>query len=446
VDAWKVVFYKNVTKDHLVRMFLDFEEQLNNSLPELDKALKQYYDMLAEMASAFSDVKTSGNRLWERYLTERLLADENYFSLLAEKMGLNDMAPGVVQMAREDLNQIQELASWRWEDVRRLFLERFGTAAETLPSWEDFGSREDFGLSRAGDIYEALDSGKPWGDCLEELAAYYRRQGAGLLGKYRAFRWVSRRSGNGRLEGVRNPDKVCFEDLYEYQEEQARVIQNTRQFVMGFPANNVLLYGDRGTGKSSTVKALIHQFGSAGLRLVEMQKQDLRDFPALIEMLSNRALKFIVYLDDLAFVGQEDQYRELKAVLEGSLSDMPANVLIYATSNRRHLVQERFQDKDVTGVLAESEDVRFMDTLQEKLSLADRFGMTVTFIAPDQKRYLAIVRQLAESRGIRLSGEELCRRALNWEIRQNVRSPRTAKQFIDALEGELALREAPDLR
>jgi predicted AAA+ superfamily ATPase len=264
----------------------------------------------------------------------------------------------------------------------------------------------------------------------------------GAFGQYRAFRWVSRRHGNGRLEGVGNLDTVCFKELYEYREEQARVIRNTRQFVMGFPANNVLLYGDRGTGKSSTVKALVHQFGSAGLRLIEMQKQDIRDFPALIEELSHRALKFIIYLDDLAFVGQEDQYRELKAVLEGGLSNMPANVRIYATSNRRHLVQERFQDKDITGVLAESEDVRFMDTLQEKLSLADRFGMTVTFIAPDQKRYLAIVRQLAESRGIQLPEEELARRALNWEIRQNVRSPRTARQFIDALEGELALERA----
>jgi predicted AAA+ superfamily ATPase len=138
-------------------------------------------------------------------------------------------------------------------------------------------------------------------------------------------------------------------------------------------------------------------------------------------------------------VGQEDEYRELKAILEGSLFHLPPNVLIYATSNRRHLVQERFHDKEITGVLADSDDIRFMDTLQEKLSLADRFGLTVTFIAPDQKRYLAIVRHLAQKRGISMAPEEISRQALEWALRQNIRSPRTARQFIDGLEGRLAL-------
>jgi predicted AAA+ superfamily ATPase len=255
------------------------------------------------------------------------------------------------------------------------------------------------------------------------------------LGQYHALRWVRRDSAQGALEGVRALDMTRFEDLYEYKEEQALIIRNTQQFIAGYPANNVLLYGDRGTGKSSSVKALVHRFGDAGLRLVELRKQDMADFPVLIELLSKRAQKFIIYLDDLAFVGQEDQYREMKAVLEGSLTAMPPNVLIYATSNRRHLVQERFQDKEATGALEGSEDVRFMDTLQEKLSLADRFGMTVTFIAPDQKRYLAIVKALAASRGIRLPEEEITRQALNWALRQNIRSPRTAKQFVDDLEG-----------
>jgi predicted AAA+ superfamily ATPase len=189
------------------------------------------------------------------------------------------------------------------------------------------------------------------------------------------------------------------------------------------------------------VKALVNKYGKNGLRLIEIQKQDIRDFPLVVSQLAEHPQKFILFIDDLSFTEQEGQFRELKALLEGGLEVRPQNVLVYATSNRRHLVQESFADKKITGYDPDNEDVRYMDTVQEKLSLADRFGITVTYTSPDQIRYLKIIEKMAKERRLEISPEELKEKALRWELKYNARSARTAKQFIDNLEGQLALRK-----
>ncbi len=233
---------------------------------------------------------------------------------------------------------------------------------------------------------------------------------------------------------MRDPDPVRLGDLIGYENERELVVRNTEHFVAGHAANNVLLYGDRGTGKSSTVKALLNEYADRGLRLIEVPKSLLGDLARLLRELRGRRERFVVFVDDLSFDDHESHYKDLKAVLEGGVEARPANVLLYATSNRRHLVLERFSDRG--GPL---DEIHASDTQQEKLSFSDRFGISVTFGAPDQDRYLRIVSGLAGARGIAIDPAELRRRALEWATWQNGRSGRTARQFVDFLAGELGL-------
>jgi predicted AAA+ superfamily ATPase len=244
-----------------------------------------------------------------------------------------------------------------------------------------------------------------------------------------------REDGHGQLTGVPAPDPIRLDQLVGYERERELVVQNTEQFLAGYPANSVLLYGDRGTGKSSTVKALLNEHAERGLRLIEVGRDDLADFPAIVRAVRNRPERFILFIDDLSFDEHERDYRGLKAVLEGSIEARPDNVVLYATSNRRHLVQERWTDRESTL----SAEIHGQDTMQEKLSLSDRFGIRVVFPSPDQRRYLAVVESLAQQRGLTLAGEVLQRRALQWAEWHNGRSGRTARQFVDHLQGELGL-------
>ncbi|HEY8885541.1 MAG TPA: ATP-binding protein, partial [Chloroflexota bacterium] len=217
-----------------------------------------------------------------------------------------------------------------------------------------------------------------------------------------------------------------------YADQRATIQRNTQHFLAGRPANNLLLYGERGTGKSSMVKALLNAYADQGLRLVDVAKSALGDFSEIVAQLADQSQRFVVFVDDLSFDEGETGYAELKAVLEGGVEVRPDNVLIYATSNRRHLVVERFGDR-----LAPGDEIHVQDTLQEKLSLADRFGVTVIFLSPDQDQYLEIVKGLARRRELPIDDVALRRRALQWASWNNGRSGRTARQFVDDLTAEL---------
>ena len=218
-----------------------------------------------------------------------------------------------------------------------------------------------------------------------------------------------------------------------YEDQKQWLIRNTRYFLADHPANNVFVYGDRGTGKSSSIKALLNLFAGSSLRMVEVSRDDLHDLPRVMSLLRERPQHFILFVDDLSFEEGETQYKTLKAVLEGGLESRPRNVVVYATSNRRHLIREFFSDRnDLQG-----DEIRRQDTLQEKVSLADRFGIQLAFVAPDQTQYLAMVHAMAGRHGLTLPARDLDRRALQWAQRYNARSGRTARQFMDCLCAEL---------
>jgi predicted AAA+ superfamily ATPase len=294
--------------------------------------------------------------------------------------------------------------------------------------WTDPG-RGDTSSPRHA-LARKLEAAEDWGRCAGLLADHFSRHGAGPFGRHRAFRW-----GEDGLRAVDEPDPVRLADLVGYERVREPLLTNTERFLAGLPAHHALLYGMPGTGKSSTVKAVLNEYADRGLRLVEVAKEDLEALPRVLESLRARAPRFVIFVDDLSFEENEVEYKALKALLEGSVEEPPGNVRIYATSNRRNLIRERFSERDEGGV---GDDVHARDTMQEKRSLSARFGLRVTFPTPDQKQYLEIVAGLACQRGIAMPEEELNERAILWERWHAGRSGRTARQFVDELEAELS--------
>jgi predicted AAA+ superfamily ATPase len=350
---------------------------------------------------------------WRAHLASRVVRDWNPFTRAAEPPA------GLEAAARHDLAALERWTSAPfWEAVRRRLAEE---GDEPLP-WHGLGTRTPSGL--AAELY----AGHGWAAWASALAAHARAGGAGPFAEHLAYRWV-RRGGCGRLVPVRDPDLVPLDGLVGYEEQKQALLANTERFVRGLPALDVLLYGDRGTGKSSLVRAMLHRVHDQGLRLVALGRRDLADLPELAARLAGMPQRFIVFVDDLSFEEHETGYKEAKGALEGGVAARPRNVLVYATSNRRHLVRERLSERGRPG----DDDPRAADAVEEKLSLSDRFGLTLTFVRPDQTLYLEMVASWARTRGVALPEEELRAQALRWARWQNGMSGRTARQFVDSL-------------
>ena len=256
----------------------------------------------------------------------------------------------------------------------------------------------------------------------EGFIEFARKNGSGLFAKYRAFRWAE-----GGLHPVENTDPIRLSDLKNYEAQRSQVIDNTVCFLNGKPAQNVLLYGDRGTGKSSTVKAILNEY--EGLRMIELSKNDVAALPKLFRELKDIPLHFIITIDDLTFAENDDRFGILKAALEGSLSARPDNILIYATTNRRKIVKETVADREINGA----------DSIDESMSLADRFGLFITFVKPNREGYLDIVKKIAADRSINIPEDRLCAAADRFSVKRGGYSPRIARQFVDWLEGRVEL-------
>ena len=260
---------------------------------------------------------------------------------------------------------------------------------------------------------------------------FYREYGAGTFGLNKAFRLLEKEAGDLTvIDPIVNVEHIYFKDIVGYELQKNKLIENTEAFVNGKEANNVLLFGDAGTGKSSSVKAVLNEYYSRGLRMIEVYKHKFKELSDVLEQIKDRNYKFIIYMDDLSFEDYELEYKYLKAILEGGLGKRPDNVLIYATSNRRHLIREKFSDKRELD-----DDLHNNDTVQEKLSLAARFGVTIYYGSPDKRQFQMIVRALAERHQLDMPEEELLLEANKWELSHGGLSGRTASQFITHLLG-----------
>ena len=356
---------------------------------------------------------------WQSHLVGRILDDENPFSLGAER---GKSSPMVLDQARLDLRTLRALFDLDAETLLGMIEEAVPGLAGVWVPWTN--PVHDVESPRHA-IARKLSAAEDWEACVRLLAGHYSVHGAGPFGRHRVFQWREE-----KLRAVVRPDPVRLQGLISYEQEREPLVLNTERFLAGLPAHHALLYGPPGTGKSSTVKAVLNEYAASGLRLVEVKKQDLAALASVLENLRGRGPRFVVFVDDLSFEEHEVEYKALKALLEGSVEDPPENVKIYATSNRRNLIRESFSDR-------EDDDVHAHDTMQEKLSLAARFGLRLTFPSPNQSRYLDIVAGIAQARGLEIPRETLRERALLWDRWHAGRSGRTAKQFVDELEGEV---------
>jgi predicted AAA+ superfamily ATPase len=363
---------------------------------------------------------------WRSHLVGRLLDDENPFALGAER---GEVSPALIEQTRRDLGTLQGLFDLEAGSLVRMVEDAVPGLGGVWVPWDDPGRAGENSPRHA--VARKLAAAEDWGGCTELLVDHFARHGAGPFGRHRAFRY-----SEGGLRAVPEPDPVRLNELVGYERERGPLLRNTERFLAGLPAHHALLYGLPGTGKSSTVKAVLNEYADRGLRLVEVAKEDLKALPRVLGFLRARAPRFVLFVDDLSFEEHEVEYKALKALLEGSVEEPPENVRVYATSNRRNLIRERFSDRDESG--ANDDDVHARDTMQEKLSLSARFGLRVTFPTPDQRRYLEIVAGLAHRRGIKIPAEELEERAILWDRWHAGRSGRTARQFVDELEAGLA--------
>lgn len=360
---------------------------------------------------------------WNHFLLRQIAYAENPFTLQAQRHDFAHLTPALVEAARRDLSTLQALYQLSGDTVAG-WVQAIAQTPEPPLAWA---------IDEPSPPPLTLPDDAPWAEAVDFLAGHYRRHGSGLLAQYRAFTWHQ-----GQLYGIAEPDPIRIGNLTAYDHPRQQLVQNTLALLNGYPALNVLLYGSRGVGKSSLVKALVNEYADQGLRLVEVAKADLQALPQIVGEVRARPQKFIIFVDDLSFEEDDDTFKALKVVLEGSTTARPANVVVYATSNRRHLVREFFSDRPRPK---DQDEVQSWDTMQEKLSFSDRFGLTLTFEPADQPTYLAIVHHLAQQANISLTEEDLTARALQWATRHNGRSGRTARQFIDWLTADLALAE-----
>jgi predicted AAA+ superfamily ATPase len=334
----------------------------------------------------------------------------------------SDLKPGVLSLARHDLGSLRKLYLLDWVELgRKLGIDSPDVMGDYDGGWEPHAGYR-FYYQKHFEELKTVFSTKSCTELAQELASFYGRIGVGQMGQFAAFKW-----GKG-LVPIEEPDPVQLEDLVGYEYQKNTLTRNTEAFLAGRPAHHMLLFGPKGTGKSSSVKALLNRYATAKLRMIELNKDQLAEFGQVLNYLKNRGFYFIIFVDDLSFEDFEVEYKFIKSAIEGSLEVTPANVLIYVTSNRRHLIKENWSDRKYID-----EEVHAAESEQEKLSLVDRFGLTLSFHTPAQEQYLEIVAALAKRRGISIEPEKLRAGALQWERTSHGRSGRTAQQYIKHL-------------
>ena len=385
--------------------------------------------LAGRLAAFATEFGLSGN-VWQQWLTYILMMHDNAFTMACER---REVLPDstLMKLAERDLGIFMELFRAGDED--------FDEDEKVLTLMLDYKAPYDGDcISDAGKRIEELSAGLASAEDVSGFARvltdYYSKCGSGIYGLYKAFRVdpAAVAAGELKLVPVTDSAEVTFDDLVGYEAQKKTLKDNTEAFVSGSYANNVLLYGDSGTGKSTSIHALMHEYVERGLRLIEVTKPDRGRLPQILSEIKKRNYRFILFLDDLSFEEDESDYKELKAMLEGALETRSDKVLIYATSNRRHLIRETWGDR---SDMEYNEDIHRSDTMEEKLSLASRFGVMIYYPKPGPREYLEIVRSLAARKEIELSGQELEDAARKWELRHGGMSGRTASQLITWLDG-----------
>ena len=428
----KLIIYGSMPKDSILMELSDVMRTFESGDYNKESLRTRIYGQIKRLLILATDYGFDRN-LWQNYLTFLLITDENPFSITREKIGANDGS--VNYFAKNDFRAFMELFHYDFSAIEKaLGIDCFSR----ISNYKAIGKPELMYNKNVSEKVQVLS--KKLAASLDEdeffkkVTGFYKAYGVGMFGLNKAFRIAPEINNNVRFLPINNMEKVLLKDLVGYELQKKKLVDNTRAFVEGRKANNVLLFGDSGTGKSTSIKAIVNEFYDQGLRMIEIYKHQFQDLSNVIASVKNRNYKFIIYMDDLSFEEFEIEYKFLKAVIEGGVETKPENILIYATSNRRHLIKETWKDRDD---VEQNEGLHRSDTMQEKLSLVNRFGVTINFQRPNQKEYFHIVIELARKAGVTMSDEELCAEANKWELSHGGISGRTAQQFVNYVTGTL---------
>ncbi len=426
------------TDELMLYKHMEHEEILTNMTFLMNHCESEYYnkeDMRALLFECINQILELANshgfegNLWHNYLAFLLANDENAYSTECEIVG--EIEGSINKVAMHDFEIFRELFAYDFEKLGQTL------EVDCLSVLKDYQGAKGHGKvfnkrirDRICELSVNLGKSKSAEEFKTILTQFYKEFGVGKFGLHKAFR-IEHTEGGAEIVPITKISHVYLDDLVGYEIPKKKLIENTEAFVEGRRANNCLLFGDAGTGKSSSIKAILNQYYDQGLRMIEVYKHQFQDLNDVIAQIKNRNYKFIIYMDDLSFEEFEIEYKYLKAVIEGGLEKKPDNILIYATSNRRHLIRETFRDK-----ADRDEELHTNDTVQEKLSLVARFGVTIYFGRPEKKEFQVIVKELAARNGIRMPEEALLLEANKWELNHGGMSGRAAQQFIDYLLGK----------
>ena len=428
----RLVIYRNIDKNSILFQLAEIIRDWHNETIEKEETISRIYEQINRLLEVSTQYGFNGN-LWQNYLAYLIAMTETPFGLVCEQRGATNGS--VNSFAKSDFAIFYQLFHYDFFTLEQeLDLHCFSviTNYRSVEKAEKYYNKSvSDSVRRLSDqIADALDEE----EVFDVVTTFYKEHGVGLIGMNKAFR-LTGESGKQELLPITNTEEVVLDDLIGYEEQKRKLVENTKAFVEGRKANNVLLFGDAGTGKSTSVKAILNEYYKDGLRMIEIYKHQFSELADLISKIKNRNYKFIIYMDDLSFEEFEIEYKYLKAVIEGGLEIKPENILIYATSNRRHLIRETWSDRSDIS----KDELHRSDTMQEKLSLVARFGITISFMSPNQKQFFEIVKGLAKKYPqIDLTEEELLQKANAWELSHGGLSGRTAQQFITYLLGKQA--------
>ena len=424
----QLMLYKHMEHGELLKDISFLMENCENDYYNKEDLVSLLFDCLNELLELTASHGFEGN-LWQNYLTFLLANHENAYSTACEVVG--EVNGSVNQVALHDFAIFLELFAYDFGVIEKALDVSF---VSMINNYENVKGHGKVFNQRIRDSICALSTNLAKCENAETFKAtltqFYKEFGVGKLGLHKAFR-VEHTEDGAEIVPITKISHVHLDDLVGYEIAKQKLIENTEAFVEGRRANNCLLFGDAGTGKSSSIKAILNKYYDQGLRMIEVYKHQFQDLNDIIAQVKNRNYKFIIYMDDLSFEEFEIEYKYLKAVIEGGLEKKPNNVLIYATSNRRHLVRETFKDK-----ADRDQELHTNDTVQEKLSLYARFGVTIYFGRPEKKEFQNIVKELAARNGIQMEESKLLLEANKWELNHGGMTGRTAQQFIDFLLGK----------
>ena len=426
----KLIIYTDANKDNILSSLGSIFYRFDKKLLSPEDARSEIYAQVRRLL----DVATRygfDNDLWHNYLTYLMITDENPFSLTYEKAGKQE---GTVNtFAINDFCVFKNLFDF---DFSKIEQELGINCFSVLSDYHAISKREQIYNKNVSEKVRALskqiEAAKDGYEVFDVVTEFYRMYGVGMYGLNKAFRLEGDETSGVSMRPISNMEPVSLDDLVGYELQKKMLIENTEAFVNGKGANNVLLYGDSGTGKSTSIKAIVNKYYDSGLRMIEIYKHQFRYLSRIISEIKNRNYRFIIYMDDLSFEEQEIEYKYLKAIIEGGVETKPDNVLIYATSNRRHLIKETWKDRTDSEM---NGDIHRSETIEEKLSLVNRFGLSIGYMKPSRDEFDKIVLELAKRGGVSLPDDEILMEAHRWELRNGGISGRTAQQFVNHLRG-----------